>query len=99
MHLCCHPLQLVSSLQLLTSATLQVANAKVLIPTTGQVTAEDIHAVKDLHLIVNPAAGKATCLQHQSADAQANLLHLLSIVCLCKYANRHAACRLQQHCH
>lgn len=38
---------------------LQVANAKVLIPTTGRVAAEDINAVTDLRLIVNPAAGEA----------------------------------------
>jgi len=37
--------------------TLQVADAKVLIPTTGLVSAQDINAVKDLRLITNPAAG------------------------------------------
>ena len=64
MHLSCHLSQQAASLQVLIDAMLQVTNAKVLIPTTGQVTAEDINAVKDLHLIVNPAAGEATCLQH-----------------------------------
>lgn len=36
---------------------MQVADAKVLIPTTGRVSAQDINAVKDLRLITNPAAG------------------------------------------
>lgn len=35
----------------------QVANAKVFIPTTGQLPADAINAAKDLRLIVNPAAG------------------------------------------
>ena len=39
----------------------QVADAKVLIPTTGQVPAEAINAAKDLRLIVNPAAGSQRC--------------------------------------
>ena len=36
----------------------QVANAKVLIPTTGLVSAQVINAATDLRLIVNPAAGR-----------------------------------------
>lgn len=39
------------------SVAFQVANAKVLIPTTGLVPAEVINAAMDLRLIVNPAAG------------------------------------------
>lgn len=35
----------------------QVAGAKVLIPTTGEVTAQDIRAARDLKLIAQPAAG------------------------------------------
>ena len=37
----------------------QVANAKVLIPTTGLLPAKVINAATDLRLIVNPAAGTA----------------------------------------
>ncbi len=35
----------------------QVTNARVLIPTTGLVTAADIAAAKDLRLVAQPAAG------------------------------------------
>lgn len=44
------------------SVAFQVANAKVLIPTTGLVPAEVINAATDLRLIVNPAAGTAPAI-------------------------------------
>ncbi len=48
--------------------TLQVADAKVLIPTTGLVSAQDINAVKDLRLITNPAAGLSADLLLNLSD-------------------------------
>jgi len=62
--------------------TLQVADAKVLIPTTGRVSAQDINAVKDLRLITNPAAGLCSVFSWLNAQAFRFVTH--SSIC-CKW--------------
>jgi len=52
---------------------LQVADAKVLIPTTGLVSAQDINAVKDLRLITNSAAGLLADLLISYADRHSSI--------------------------
>eukprot|EP00882_Tetradesmus_deserticola_P020991 GHRQ01022685.1.p4 GENE.GHRQ01022685.1~~GHRQ01022685.1.p4 ORF type:complete len:100 (-),score=32.39 GHRQ01022685.1:1100-1399(-) len=49
----------VASLCVLCCCGVQVANAKVLVPTTGLVDAAAIAAARDLRLIAQPAAGYA----------------------------------------
>lgn len=74
----------------MSGVALQVANAKVLIPTTGHVTAQDINAATDLRLITNPAAGALQPLCPVSKQlrcvqlATPHLLNSIQVTCCAK---------------